>query len=85
MRLPEQRPAIARLSHAGAFEERVQPGVLPQVRVCTPCIRVGGGRWCFNLPIIGRRCLNVPSLGTWRACCSTRFGWPPVTCGLSRC
>ena len=39
----------------------------------------------FNLPIIGRRCLNVPSLGTWKACCETRFGWPPVSCGLQRC
>jgi hypothetical protein len=85
MLLPGQRPAIARPAHAGAFEERADGGVYPQVKVCTPCVRVGGGQWCFNLPIIGRKCLNVPSLGTWKACCSTRFGWPPVTCGIQRC
>jgi hypothetical protein len=85
MLLPERRPAIARLGQLGAFEEQAQAGVSPQVSVCTPCVRVGGGQWCFSLPIIGRRCLNVPNLGTWKACCSTRWGWPPVSCGLQRC
>ena len=85
MLLPMQRPAIARPAHAGSFAERGEGGVAPQLRVCTPCVRVGGGRWCVNLPIFGRKCINVPALGTWKLCCSPRFGIPPVSCGLSRC
>ena len=85
MRLPEQRPAVARLSHAGAYEARQEPGVSPQVKVCTPCVRVGGGGWCVNLPIVGRKCFTVPSLGTWKACCSTKWTPPFVSCGISRC
>jgi hypothetical protein len=81
LRLPPQG-AIARPQHVGVL---VEGGVTSQLRACTPCVRVGGGRWCFTLPVIGRRCLNVPSLGTWKACCSVRFGWPPVSCGISRC
>lgn len=85
MLLPGQRPAIARPAHAGAFAERAEGGVYPQVKVCTPCVRVGGGRWCVNLPVIGRKCLNVPSVGTWKACCKTTWTPPFVSCGLSRC
>ncbi len=85
MLLPLQRPAIARPVHAGSFDERAASGVNPQFRVCTPCVRVGGGRWCVNLPIVGRKCLNVPSLGTWKACCKSVWTPPFVSCGLSRC
>jgi len=60
-------------------------GVMPQAAACTPCVQVGGGRWCINLPVFGRKCFNVPSLGRWKACCKTRWGWPPVSCGISRC
>jgi len=60
-------------------------GVMPQASVCTPCVQVGGGRWCINLPIFGRKCFNVPNVGRWKACCRTRWGWPPVSCGISRC
>jgi len=85
MLLPIQSKTIARSDYTKIFLEGAQEGVSPQQRVCTPCVRVGGGRWCVNLPIVGRRCFSVPSLGTWRACCSIRFGWPPVSCGISRC
>lgn len=78
------RPAVARPAHAGLFQERAMANVNPQLKVCTPCIRVGG-RWCFSLPVIGRKCLNVPSLGTWKACCKTIWRPPFVKCGLSRC
>lgn len=64
---------------------RDEGGVSPQVRICTPCVQVGGGRWCINLPVFGRKCFSVPSIGRWRACCRTRFGIPPVSCGLERC
>ena len=60
-------------------------GVSPQLRICTPCIQLGGGRHCVNLGPFGRRCFTIPSLGKWHLCCKTRFGWPPVSCGVSRC
>lgn len=54
----------------------------PQLKVCTPCVNVGGSPYCVN--ILGKR-LCLPALGRWRGCCRTRFGIPPVTCGISRC
>lgn len=72
----------AAYAHAGDFSA---DGVSPQLRVCTPCIRLGGGRHCVNLGPFGRRCFSIPSLGRWRLCCRTRFGWPPVSCGVERC
>lgn len=59
--------------------------VTAQARVCTPCVQVGGGRWCVNLPIFGRRCLNVPNVGRWKFCCRSKWTPPFVSCGLSRC
>lgn len=59
--------------------------VVPQASVCSPCIRVGGQQLCVNLPIFGRRCLRVPFIGRWRLCCRTRFGWPPIRCGVQGC
>jgi hypothetical protein len=60
-------------------------GVVPQVCVSSACLRVPSGRFCVNLPILGRRCVNIPSLGSWRIRCCTRFGIPPVSCGIQRC
>lgn len=60
-------------------------GVTPQVCVNSPCLRLPSGRFCVNLPILGRRCVNIPGLGSWRVRCCTRWGWPPVSCGVSRC
>jgi len=59
--------------------------VVPQVCVGSPCLTLGGGQFCINLPIVGRRCVNIPSLGSWKIRCCTRWGWPPVSCGVSRC
>lgn len=74
--------------YAGAHNATSAGGaraVVPQASACSPCVQVGGGQFCVNLPFFGRRCLNVPSFGRWHICCSTRWGWPPITCGLSRC
>jgi hypothetical protein len=60
-------------------------GVIPQLCVGSPCLRLPSGRFCVNLPILGRRCVTIPSLGSWRIRCCTRFGIPPVSCGLQRC
>jgi len=59
--------------------------VIPQQCVSTGCLTLGGGRVCVTLPIVGRRCVNIPSFGSWRIRCCLRFGWPPVSCGVSRC
>lgn len=59
--------------------------VSPQVCVGSPCLRLPSGRFCVNLPILGRRCVTIPSLGSWRIRCCTRFGIPPVRCGVQRC
>lgn len=86
MQMPTQsRPSDRSFLSAMAAVQTETAGVTPQQQICTPCVQVGGGRWCVNLPIFGRRCFNVPSLGRWRACCKARIGWPPVTCGISRC
>jgi hypothetical protein len=86
MRMPTQsRPADrsdSAQAHLAAWKEA---GVSPQQQVCTPCVQIGGGRWCVNLPIFGRRCFTVPSVGRWRACCRFRLGIPPISCGISRC
>ena len=84
MNLPNQFSPVMRDRPEGAYSEPVG-GVMPSQRVCTPCIRLPSGRFCVNLPIVGRKCFNVPQLGSWRACCQIRFGWPPVSCGISRC
>jgi hypothetical protein len=60
-------------------------GVSPQLCVGSPCLRLPSGRFCVNLPILGRRCVTIPSLGSWRVRCCTRFGIPPVSCGIQRC
>lgn len=86
MRMPRQsQPADRSFFSTGAVPSVEDAGVTPQAQVCTPCVQVGGGRWCINLPIFGRRCFNVPSIGRWKACCKTRWGIPPISCGISRC
>jgi hypothetical protein len=60
-------------------------GVSPQLCASSPCLRLPSGRFCVNLPILGRRCVTIPSLGSWRVRCCTRFGIPPVSCGIQRC
>jgi hypothetical protein len=47
-------------------------------------VRLPSGRFCFSLPIIGRRCVTIPSLGSWRLRCCTGW-WPPISCSLRRC
>ena len=91
MLLPKQN-AVERMMHAGTFQETyltqhflLPQGLHPQASFCTPCLRVGGGKWCVNIPVFGRKCFSVPKLGTWKACCATKFGWPPLRCGISRC
>jgi hypothetical protein len=59
--------------------------VTPQLCINSPCLRLPSGRFCFNLPFFGTRCVNIPNLGGWRLRCCTRWGWPPVSCGLQRC
>ena len=59
--------------------------VLPQVCVNSPCLQLPSGRFCIRLPIVGRRCVTIPNLGRWRVRCCTRWGWPPVRCGIQRC
>jgi hypothetical protein len=61
------------------------PQVLPQACVSSPCLRLGGGRFCINLPLVGRQCVTIPGLGSWRIRCCVRFGWPPISCSVSRC
>jgi hypothetical protein len=89
MRLPIQSRPLARPAHAGAYEEGAQEGVHPQQQrqSCTPCVQRGRGRWCVSFPdpIFGRKCFNVPSPGSWKACCSVRWSANPVVCRLSRC
>jgi len=60
-------------------------GVSPQFCVSGPCLGLPSGRFCVTLPILGRRCVTIPSFGRWRVRCCTRFGWPPVSCGISHC
>ena len=76
----------------GEFEAEGAPDAMqgagtvsPQVCVSSPCLRLPSGRFCVNLPIVGRRCVNIPNLGSWRVRCCTRWGWPPVSCGIQRC
>jgi hypothetical protein len=59
--------------------------VTPQICVNSPCLRLPSGRFCVRLPVVGRRCVNIPNLGSWRVRCCTTW-WPPfVRCGLQRC
>ncbi len=81
MLLPPQMQPVQRGISLGAFNPPA--GVQPQIKVCTPCVRIGG-RWCIRL--LGKRwCVNLPYFGRWKACCWTRFGWPPVKCGIQQC
>ena len=60
--------------------------VLPQQCVRSRCYRVGARRLCVRLPIVGRRCVNIPYLGRWRIRCC-RSGWfpPRIRCRPIRC
>ena len=81
MTLPPQSKPVERSFTAQAYLGEV--GVTPQARLCTPCVRIGG-RWCVRL--LGKRwCVNLPYFGRWKACCWTRWGWPPVKCGVKQC
>jgi len=59
--------------------------VVPQLCAGSPCVNLNIGRQCLSLPIVGRVCVNIPSFGRWRVRCCTRWGWPPISCGISRC
>jgi hypothetical protein len=58
--------------------------VIPQLSACSPCIQVGGQQLCVTL-FSRRICLRVPFIGRWRICCTLRFGWPPLSCGIQHC
>lgn len=70
---------------AATFSGATGGNVSPQICVGSPCLGLPSGRFCVRLPVVGRRCVNIPSFGRWRVRCCTRFGWPPVRCGISRC
>src|SRR5215211_7197347 len=44
------------------------PTIVPQACICTPCINANIPRICANIPLIGRKCINLPSLGRWKLC-----------------
>jgi hypothetical protein len=67
------------------FSTPARGGVSPQLCASSPCLHLQPGRFCVNLPVLGRRCVTIPSLGSWRVRCCTRFGIPPVSCGIQRC
>ena len=81
MNLPPQMQPVQRTITYAAFNP--QGAVEPQAKLCTSCVRIGG-RWCFKL-LGKRKCLNLPYFGRWRGCCWTRWGWPPVKCGIKQC
>jgi hypothetical protein len=70
---------------AGAVRATGGSQVLPQACASTGCLRLGGGRHCLTLPIVGRVCVNIPRIGGWRIRCCLRFGWPPVSCSVESC
>lgn len=62
--------------------------VVPQQCLSTGCVNLGGGqRLCVWLPILGTRCLTVPSFGRWRLRCCVNWTWlgPRPSCSLTRC
>lgn len=89
MRMPTIAPPADRrlIAQTEPYLENAaaQEGVSPQLRICTPCIGLPSGRRCINLGPFGRRCFTIPNFGRWRLCCRTRFGIPPVSCGIERC
>ena len=90
MSLPGFTAAVSLSSSSGSYLSGANfaaPGnaIIPQACVSSSCLSLPSGRFCVNLPIVGRRCVNIPSVGSWRIRCCTRWGWPPVSCSLSRC
>ena len=69
----------------GFYGPAQRGAVLPQQCASSPCLRLGGGRFCITLPIVGRRCVNIPYFGSWRVRCCLRWWWPPVSCSVQRC
>jgi hypothetical protein len=63
--------------------------LVPQFAVCTPCVGLPSGPWCFS--VFGHRiCLPVPYFGSWKGCCDVNVRWwPPgisvTNCGVQRC
>jgi hypothetical protein len=81
---------LSRPQDVHSFATRFSPAregahVAPQVCVSSACLRLPSGRFCVSLPILGRRCVTIPRLGSWRIRCCTRFGIPPVSCGIASC
>lgn len=90
MKMPTMNAESVFSVHADSFQGdavHASPndgGVTPQVCLRTPCLRLPSGRFCVRLPIVGRRCVTVPRLGSWRVrCCVGLFSG--VSCGLQRC
>lgn len=82
---PVDRRLTARNDAYSDASAATQGGVTPQLRICTPCIGLPSGRHCVNLGPFGRRCFTIPNIGRWHLCCRTRFGFPPISCGVERC
>ena len=61
------------------------PGVSPQACINSPCVTAPSGRFCLNIPIIGRKCISIPRLGSWRVRCCTKFFPPFFSCSINRC
>lgn len=81
MMVPPQLQPVYRTISMAAYDPSV--GIGSQVKLCTSCVRIGG-RWCIKL--LGKRwCVNLPYVGRWKGCCWTRWGWPPVKCGIRQC
>lgn len=59
--------------------------VVPQQCVSTGCLELDVGRFCTNLPYIGRVCVDIPRFGGWRIRCCANWGWPPVRCRVRSC
>ena len=62
-----------------------QGDLVPQFAVCTPCLGLPAGNWCFS--VLGRRiCVPIPNIGRWKGCCDVSV-WPPGirNCGVRRC
>ena len=83
------QPAYAAAPYEGLVPVSVDGYLVPQFAVCTPCLGLPPGPWCFT--VFGHRiCLPIPNIGSWKGCCevSFRWGWPPISisnCGVQRC
>jgi hypothetical protein len=79
-----QTSAYYAMAGAGSLATAGATVVQPQLCASSPCLRAPSGRLCVTLPIIGRKCVNVPRIGGFRlrCCCSFFSG---CSCNVQRC